>query len=278
MILRRKRWDYWCVTSDECVFAVTLADVDYLGLVVVSHLDLATGRWTEKAVPLPFALGLRLPESLRGADIGWSGLGLAVTVAERGDATHLTVASSKIVADLHVDRTAEALTIDARWNERHHQRNTKAFAMPVRGSVTCKGRRHDMDGGFACLDFGRGVWPYRTRWFWACAAGVRDGRAVGINLGGEWTRGTGVTENGLLVGGRLTKLDHEVLFQRGDVWRIDGPGVELAFSPRTGRTVGANLGILASRLDWAYGTFSGSIAGEAIADLPGWAEEHRARW
>ena len=30
---RRKRWDYWCVTTPTHILSVTYADVDYLGLV-----------------------------------------------------------------------------------------------------------------------------------------------------------------------------------------------------------------------------------------------------
>jgi hypothetical protein len=41
---RRKRWDYWCVVSDEVAVAITYADVDYLGLASVWVLDRATGR------------------------------------------------------------------------------------------------------------------------------------------------------------------------------------------------------------------------------------------
>ncbi|WP_289020093.1 DUF2804 domain-containing protein, partial [uncultured Ornithinimicrobium sp.] len=39
----------------------------------------------------------------------------------------------------------------------------------------------------------------------------RPGGDLGIQLGGRWTEGTGQTENGLFVGGRLHKI-HEELF------------------------------------------------------------------
>src|SRR5207302_693693 len=50
---RKKRWVYWGIASDELVFAITLADLDYFGLAVVSLLDLETGRLFEKSLVLP---------------------------------------------------------------------------------------------------------------------------------------------------------------------------------------------------------------------------------
>ena len=55
-------------------------------------------------------------------------------------------------------------------------------------------------------DFGRGVWPYRSFWNWGVATGVQDGVRIGVNVGGKWTTGTGVNENGLLIDGRLHKI------------------------------------------------------------------------
>lgn len=50
---------------------------------------------------------------------------------------------------------------------------------------------------FACLDFGWGIWPRHCRWHWGSASGRQQGRAIGLNLGGQWTDGTGSTENGV---------------------------------------------------------------------------------
>lgn len=30
--LRKKRWNYWCVVTPDCLFSVTLSIVDYMGL------------------------------------------------------------------------------------------------------------------------------------------------------------------------------------------------------------------------------------------------------
>ena len=50
-------------------------------------------------------------------------------------------------------------------------------------------------------------------------------RTVGLNLGGQWTDGTGMTENGICVDRRLTKISEDLVFEydRGDYmkpWRV----------------------------------------------------------
>ncbi|HEY3367062.1 MAG TPA: DUF2804 family protein [Symbiobacteriaceae bacterium] len=29
---RKKRWNYWCITTDRHLFSATLSDIDYMGL------------------------------------------------------------------------------------------------------------------------------------------------------------------------------------------------------------------------------------------------------
>ena len=52
---------------------------------------------------------------------------------------------------------------------------------------------------------------------------------MGVQLGGKWTDGTGMTENALCVGGRLSKLSEELVwtYDTGDwlrPWTIRTPG------------------------------------------------------
>src|SRR5690606_25138632 len=85
---------------------------------------------------------------------------------------------------------------------------------------------------FGTLDLGRGVWPYRVNWNWAAASGVSGGRLIGLQFGGKWTEGTGHTENGLCVDGRLTKLHDELVWTYDwdhptEPWRVVDPGGRL---------------------------------------------------
>lgn len=40
--LRKKKWNYWCIISPECLFSVTISNADYAGMVFAYFLDLKT--------------------------------------------------------------------------------------------------------------------------------------------------------------------------------------------------------------------------------------------
>jgi hypothetical protein len=112
-----------------------------------------------------------------------------------------------------------------------------------------------------------------------------------MNLGGQWTDGTGVTENGFVVDGRLHKIAEPVDFEVDrrafmKPWRIRTRGsarVDLRFTPRTERKVKVPLGIAGVELHQHMGRFDGSFvedAGEVISvdGMTGLAESFRGKW
>jgi len=286
---RKKRWDYWCFVNDETFFAITLANVDYFGLAVVTFLDLETHTLVEKVGVVPLGLGVHLPDAPQGGGIAIDAMGLHVRVRERANATHLEVDSRVLRASVVVDRAPkhESLNVLVPFSDRRFQFTSKQFALPAHGDLEVKGRERDFRG-FGCLDFGRGIWPYRTEWNWGCAAGVQGERTIGFNLGGRWTDGTGTTENGMLVDGRLHKIGDEMAFRydRHDLrrpWTLVSPRVDLRFAPIYERHARLELGLLGAELHWCLGRYSGTIIDDvgtrvAIDSMLGWAEEVRARW
>jgi hypothetical protein len=285
-----KRWVYWCVVSDECVLALTVADVGYLGIAAVALFD--GQRWIEDAAVAPLALGVRLPEGPRG---NLSFPRPLVEVREEPEGTRLRAGfrrrGDELQAEILAVRPAgeESLDVLAVWDRTHHQLTSKHVALPARGEARLNGRSLRLDAqtrAFAFLDHGRGLWPYRTRWQWACAAGEQDGRRYGLNLGGTWTQGAGVTENALFVDGRIHKIARELrveLDEGGVPRRLWGENVDLSFAAETRRVLGVNLLALRSRLRWGLGTFSGVIgtpsgARVELRALRGFAEDHAARW
>ena len=144
---------------------------------------------------------------------------------------------------------------------------------------------------WGCLDFGRGVWPYRTTWNWGAGAGLVDGRRIGLQLGGKWTDGTGMTENALVVDGRLSKLSEELVwrYDRSDwlrPWQVRTPEsdrLDVTFVPIHDKVSRLHAGIASSAVDQCFGTWSGRIVPDdgvaiEVAGLAGWAEEATWRW
>jgi len=298
---RKKRWDYWCVTTRDHMLSLTYADVDYLGLASAVFLDFRARRWIERTVVVPLASGFALPDRVGGGDIEFERRGLALAMRERAGGTLLLATfrartGERVEAEVLVALPPghETLSVVVPWSERDFQFTSKHNTRPATGAVVVDGRRHEIgpdNDGFGCLDYGRGIWPYHTTWNWGSASGVRDGRAIGLQLGGQWTDGTGSTENGICIGGRLSKISERVEFRydRADFerpWRIvtpDSDRVDLELAPFYEKQLRGNAAILGGELHLCFGRYSGTVVDDAgdrhrIDDLVGWAEEVQARW
>lgn len=294
---RKKRWDYWCVTTPDCMLSLTYADIDYLGLASAAFLDFTEQRWLERTVVVPLAIGFSQPATVGGADIVFERKELLLSIAEREDGTHLDArftapSGERVAARVVVGAPPghETLGVVVPWSDRMFQYTSKHNTRPARGEVLADGRKRDIDG-FGCLDYGRGIWPYRTHWNWASASGGSGDHRIGLQLGGRWTDGTGATENALCIDGRLSKINDDVVFtcdprDYARPWRIATRGsdrVDLELVPFYKRELAGSFVAIGGELHLAFGRFSGTVVDDAgrhlrVENLIGWAEEVRARW
>ncbi len=304
---RKKRWDYWCVTSPEVALALTYADLDYVGLVSASCLELATGRFLERAVLVPLGRGLTQPETVGGGDIHYEGAGLRLTIHEGDGHTELGVTFQKLGGQrLHAEvmitrpKGHETLNVVVPFSDTRFQFTSKQNTLPAQGYVALGGRRYEFGRGseaYATLDFGRGKWPRKSAWNWGAASG-RAGQpgdaerpVVGLQFGGKWTDHTGVTESGVVVDGRLSKIGEalEWTYDPRDFrapWRIrsrQSESVDVRFVPVHERALRLPLGDWGASLHQCFGHYSGHVQDEGgrrypLHGLVGWAEEMRASW
>lgn len=292
---RKKRWNYWCVTTPNFLFSITLSNIDYMGLAFAYFLDFETKRFIEQTVMLPFGQGCRLPETVE-ADVIFEHQAMQLSFREVADGVHIRVASSDfghttLAADLHIARPQqhETLNVVVPWDSDHFQFTSKQNCLPTHGEVRVGSDTFAVGpaDGFACLDYGRGVWPYRCFWNWAAFSSS----AIGANLGAGWTDRTGSTENGLTVRGRLHKLSEDVIFSYDpshfmQPWALktrETGRVDLVFTPFFERVAKTDFGVLRSEAHQMIGRFSGTVVADdgqqiKVDNLVGWAEEHRARW
>ncbi len=286
---RKKRWHFWLVTSDTHLAALTFADVDYLGLAHIAFWKYGSPDAVAKGALRFGGWRLAIPDGAsRGPAFTASGMGLRLSIEESPAGAKLSARSRRISLDIDVERPPghETLNVLVPWSDKRFQFTSKQNCLPARGVAVVDGTEHRFgpeNHGFATLDFGRGVWPYRAEWNWATAGGVQGNRIVGFNLGAKWTDGTGVTENGAWVDGKLTKIHGDVVFHydRRDLmkpWTVRGDGVDLRFDPMKANPLRIPLGVVSVNNRQCYGRFSGTVAGVEIRDLMGSAEDFRARW
>ena len=197
----------------------------------------------------------------------------------------------------------ESLNVVIPWDTRRFQYTSKHQARPARGTlrvglrewtfgVPAGSETEAAGAAWGVLDVGRGRWPYRTRWNWGGGAGVAvDGTTVvGLQFGGRWTEGTGATENGVLVDGRLTKIGDELVWDYDwahplEPWRVrhrDG-SLDVTLTQLHDKHSKADALVIATEVHQVFGRWSGHVTDDSgrrhhLDGILGFAEESVSRW
>jgi hypothetical protein len=295
---RNKRWDYWAVLAGDLVVSAVYSHVDYVGLADVWWADLVTGERGGWGIVVGAGEGFQLPERPGTAPltIDHGGLDLSITDDEVG--THLVASwTERDGRPGHLDVTVElpagheSLNVVIPWSDDTFNFTSKHQARPASGElVVGDDRRAIGPDAWGVLDVGRGRWPSEITWNWGGGAGRSDGHVIGLQIGGKWTAGTGFTENGVIVDGRLSKIGNELEWAYDwdnpmQPWRVTDPGgqLEMVLTPRFDKHSKAAGRKRGSETHQVFGTWAGRLTtddGLALDfdGLQGFAEEARQNW
>lgn len=298
--LRIKRWDYYGLTTPDHFFSATLADLGYAGQVFIYLIDFGTGEYHEATLTLPLSRGIALPRNSTEGDSSFDNGKVRLAFRIEPASRHLSIvwpqfAGKDLSADMALrlapDHESMTIVIPMKSTRRFYY-NRKINCLPATGYLTWGDQRLDFQPHTALgnLDWGRGVWDYRSFWVWAGASGrLPDGRTVGLNLGFGFGDTSTATENALILNGHVHKLG-QVDFQYSSrnfkqPWKMSSPDsrLQLEFTPFVERVAKTNLLLIASEVHQMFGCYRGTVVaddGETIHidGLIGWAEEHHARW
>jgi hypothetical protein len=296
-----KRWDYWAVLAGDLVLSSVYADIDHLGLADVWWADLTTGRTGGRFIASEGNRGFDLPDNPGTAPLQIDRDGLDLAIVDDDAGTRITAEWSEADGrpghlDVRVLLPAghESLNVVIPWSDELFNYTSKHQARPAAGQLVVGDRRWGIGGragdAWGVLDVGRGRWPAEVTWNWGGGAGRSAGHVVGLQFGAKWTDGSGYTENGLIVDGRLTKLGRELDWQYDwdepmKPWRVVDAGGQLdvtlvpRFDKHT-RLPGRDKG---SETHQVFGRWSGRLRTDdglelALDGLQGFAEEARQEW
>jgi hypothetical protein len=297
---RLKRWDYYAVFTPRRFFSATIADLGYAGNIFVYTLDFATGGLHEEGLVIPLAKGIVLPRNSDQGNSAFEGQGARLSFRVLPGSREISVDWPKfhdgrgIQAEIRLacPPEHESMTIVIPIEGRRFYYNRKINCLPAQGSLRYGEVVEQLEpsSSLGSLDWGRGVWQYRSFWNWASASGfLPDGRTVGLNLGCGFGDLSKATENCLALQGKVHKLGNVKFdYISGDFmkpWKFtDEEGrLQLEFTPFKDRLARTNLGVIFSEVHQMFGRFNGQAVtdgGEIIGikDLVGFAEEHQARW
>jgi hypothetical protein len=298
--LRLKEWDYYGVTTPDFYFSATVANLGYAGMAFIYFIDFNEKVMTDQTVLTPFGRGCDLPRTSEKGDIRFQHK-LADISFERlpeervikvdwpgfGDGAGL---SAEFRAGQPSDM--ESIVVATPIGEKRFYYNQKINCMPAEGKIVFGGREYALspDSALATLDWGRGVWEYRSFWNWASASGfLPGGSTVGLNIGEGFGDLSRATENCFFIDGKMTKLgrvdwDYDPSdFMKPWSFKADDGRLDLVFEPFFERVEATKAILIDSGVHQLFGRYSGTLTtddGEKIeiSNLIGWAEEHKARW
>lgn len=297
---RIKRWDYYALFTPIRFFSATIADLGYAGNIFVYTLNFATRELHEEGLVIPFSQGITLP---RNSNEGRSSFANAKARLE----FNVTPGSRTVFVDwpafdnqrgIHAEFSLacppahESMTLVIPIGQRRFYYNRKINCLPASGHLRYGSEHEELDplSTLGSLDWGRGVWDYRSFWQWASTSGyLPDGRTIGLNLGGGFGDTSQASENALILAGRVHKIGSVTIqYTSGEYmrpWRFeDAAGrLRLDFFPFKERLARTNLGVIFSEVHQMFGHYTGEVVsneGETIHldGLTGFAEEHHARW
>jgi hypothetical protein len=296
-----KRWDYWAVLAGDLVVSSVYADIDHLGLADVWWADVGSGATGGHGIVTVGSDDFDLPDEPGSVPLRVHRDGLDLAYVDGPDGTRLTArwqeadgraGSLDVLVGLPPGH--ESLNVVIPWSDEVFNYTSKHQARPATGELVVGDRRWPIggDGGDAwgVLDVGRGRWPAEITWNWGGGAGRVGEHVVGLQFGAKWTEGSGFTENGFLLDGRLTKIGRELDWHYDwdrpmDPWRVVDPGgqLDVTLTPRYDKHTVLPGREHGSETHQVFGTWSGLVRTDhgtevAFEALQGFAEEARQEW
>ena len=304
---RIKEWDYYAIHSREgnVWLCLTISDLGYLGMAALAWIDLSTGKAYQDSELGFFPMGkYGFPPVSDAGDLRHAGSKLQLGFSVSGSKRLLEVkapsfpgpgGSPGLEARIELGEIpgSDTMNIATSWkeNRRAFYYNTKRNCLPATGWARLGGKEYSFSPSesSACLDWGRGVWTYKNRWYWGSASGRLDGVPFGWNIGYGFSDRGPASENLIFYDGRAHKLEEVVFHLDPDnymaPWSFSSSDgrFELGFQPAVDRYSSTNLGIIKSIQHQVFGRFSGRVRLDGgknldIVDFPGFAEDVLNWW
>jgi len=304
---RIKEWDYYIILSENLKKGIsfTISDLGYAGLMALCWIDMEEGR-TFQADTLAIlprgAITAGTGEREMTPDSGvmeFKDKTLSIRYETGGEVRKIIFEAPNLEipgegkglrGEIKLSQPVdlESMNIATSWKEKRERfyYNRKINGMAASGYMETASNRYDFDPrkDTGTLDWGRGAWTYRNRWYWGSASGYLDDTFFGFNIGYGFTDRTPASENVLFYGNKVHKLE-DIHFHIDEEnymapWKFtssDGR-FELDFRPVVDRHSEVNLLLIRSVQHQVFGYFTGRVRLDDgrelnLVDFPGFAED-----
>ncbi|MHA1379332.1 MAG: DUF2804 domain-containing protein [Candidatus Helarchaeota archaeon] len=280
--LRIKEWDCYTIMNPEFGMSLIISDIGYFGMATVDLRDFEHDTGCSGIALKLFTRGkLNLPRTADVGDVYFSKGNKWIKFEHNEDTGpnrilkfNFPKLKCKKQRGIHGEIT---LTKDSQLdtmvnvipfkNPKHFVYVQKIMCMPARGTVYLGDEIYEFLGeknnSWGALDWSRGVFPYKTEWWWAYASGIVNGVRFGMNI--DYGFGTESNKCMLFYNGKGHHLN-EVTYtwDKKDLmkpWKFtsnDGR-VELELKPVHKHKLNLNALILSTKGYNVFGYYTGDV-------------------
>lgn len=298
---RIKEWDHYSILNKEFGFQLTIGDIGYLTQMSYVWLDFKKKERFGRSIMKFFTKSKILPlSSTEDSIIEFPTDKFNSIIERRGKKRILTIKDDSFM-DKGINGTI-TLTDNPDWDNtvvvtgytedpKRFYYNHKINMMPAEGEISLGDKSYSFqpETSFGLMDWGRGIWPYKTHWLWGSACGMVDGVPVAFNIGYGFGDLSNHTENIIFYNGKAHKID-EVTFHHENrdptkPWKFTSNDnrFTMTLDPLIPHTEKINFGLIYLNSSLMHGLYSGKLVldnGEnlEIKNMLGHAEDIYWRW
>lgn len=304
--LRLKEWDYYLIYNDNYVIDLTVGYSVCIGIISASFIDFTNVEQRIKNVISVFPIGkINMPESSEIGDIIYYDKRIKISFKHEENVRnlHMEIKNFEEGYDLKVsivlsNEPKDSMVIATPFKEdrKAFYYNQKIIGIRASGKVCCKDKIYEFtpDNSFGLLDWGRGVWPYKTKWYWSAGQGMVNGKVFGFNLGYGFGDTSAATENMLFYDGIAHKLenvifkipkneDNEFDYMKPWIFTSSDQRFEMSFTPIIDCSSCFSVILVSTDTHKVFGKFTGRAVLDdgtviELRDFLGFAERVKNKW
>ena len=304
--LRLKEWDYYLIYNDNYGVDLIVGYSAFVGIISVSFIDFTNVEERAKNVIIAFPIGkINMPESSEIGDIIYHDKRIKISFKHEEDVRNLYMEMKNFEGgyDLKVsiilsNEPKDSMVIATPFTEdrKAFYYNQKIIGMRASGNVCYKDKIYEFtpDNSLALLDWGRGVWPYKTKWYWSAGQGMVNGKIFGFNLGYGFGDTSAATENMLFYDGIAHKLenvifkiskneDNEFDYMKPWIFTSSDQRFEMNFTPIMDCSSYFSAILVSTDTHQVFGKFTGRAVLDdgtviELRDFLGFAERAKNKW
>ncbi|MFW9829314.1 MAG: DUF2804 domain-containing protein [Candidatus Thorarchaeota archaeon] len=299
--LRIKEWDHYSILNKDFGFQLTIGDIGYLTQMSYVWLDFKNKKRNDNGIFKFFTRSKLLPtSSLEDSIIEFPTKKFKSTIKKKGNQRILTIndpsfmgkgIKGTIILEDKPEWDNTVVVTGYQEDPRLFYYNHKINMMPAEGLIRIgeKDYKFHPESSFGLMDWGRGIWPYRTHWLWGSACGIINHVPVAFNIGYGFGDLSSHTENIIFYNGKAHKID-EVRFHHENrdptkPWKFTSNDnrFNMDLEPIIPHKEKLNFGFIYLNSSILHGLYSGEFVldnGEKIQinNMLGHAEDIYWRW